>query len=179
MQDIERFVGIDPALTATGIVVKGLGGKVFVADTIEPPKRDHKIRRYQYLAEQVLKRIPKKRSLVLIEGYAFAATHRAVELAGVGEILRWLIWRRTGRFCLDIPPGTWKKFLCGRGTLKKEMIAQEVLARYDIKLGSSDEAVAFVLAEIGRLLVTREWGEMTVYRRNALKAIASGADLPY
>jgi crossover junction endodeoxyribonuclease RuvC len=87
-------------------------------------------------------------NLIVIEGYAYANPHTLGTLVEVGTAFR-LGMSEEGFGWIDCPPTTLKKFVCGKGTAKKEHILLDVYKHWKVSFDSSDEADAFGLAMLG------------------------------
>jgi len=90
--------------------------------------------------------------LFLIEGYAFGyggGGHRLVDLAGVGEMLRYVAWKKWHYWPIEVPPNSLKKYITGVGKGKKEKIILGVYKKFKKEFNTSHEAEAFSLARLG------------------------------
>jgi crossover junction endodeoxyribonuclease RuvC len=86
--------------------------------------------------------------LVVIEGYGFANKNTLVTLVEVGTVLRYFLWQADIEYT-EVAPTSLKKFVSGKGNVKKEMILKEVFKRWGYDVNSNDEADAIGLAYMG------------------------------
>lgn len=95
-------------------------------------------------------------TLFMIEGYAFGfggGGHRLVDLAGVGEMLRYVAWKKWHYWPIEVPPNTLKKYITGVGKGKKEKIILGVYKKFKKEFDTSHEAEAYALAHMGYDLI--------------------------
>ena len=142
------------------------GNDEFTYGVIEPPA-DMKspVARIDFALTEVLALLPGSESTwpatvrVFIEGFAFAANgNRALQLAGVGYMIRHALWKR-GVPYLEITPNQGKKFLTGKHNCDKNLVLKEVYKRYRTPAGEPIDveddniADAINMAMIGRTLL--------------------------
>ncbi len=96
-------------------------------------------------------RVATKPYKIIIEGYGFARTQNIVPLIEVGTAVRYLLFQQ-GFSYIDVPPTSLKKFVTGKGNVKKEMMLKEVYKRWSIDCDTNDEADAVGLAHMGMAL---------------------------
>ena len=155
------IIGIDPSLTATGVVVLR-DGKVELAEatknrpdlgTIERVKliRERIIDITENLTDEEERQAP---DLITIEGFSYGSKGRSLfDIAYLG----WRIREDLERFriedgipWLEVPPSQLKKFATGQGNANKEIILQQVYKRWGVEFSDNNQADAYVLAQIGR-----------------------------
>ena len=88
---------------------------------------------------------------IVIEGYGFTRTQNLVPLIEVGTVLRYRLFLQGYKY-IDVPPTSLKKFVTGKGNVKKEMMLKEVYKRWNIDCDTNDEADAVGLAYFGMAL---------------------------
>lgn len=71
---------------------------------------------------------------------------------------------------LEVPPARVKKFCTGKGNAPKDIMIQQVYKRWGVECKNSDEADAFVLAQIG-LAVAAGVDGLTQYQRDVIDEI--------
>lgn len=86
-------------------------------------------------------------SLVMIEGYAFAAQAQAHQIGELGGVLR-LGFYQVKIPVVEIPPTKLKKFATGKGSGKKEAPFGEAIRRLGYERNSHDEADALWLLQM-------------------------------
>lgn len=85
---------------------------------------------------------------VFIEGYGYANKHTLATLVELGALVRQVLHESEARW-YEVPPGTLKKFVTGKGTAKKDLVLLNVFKRFAISCESDDEADAVALAYFG------------------------------
>ena len=88
---------------------------------------------------------------IMIEGYGFARTQHLQPLFEVGTVLRYCLFLKNYSY-IEVPPTSLKKFVTGKGNVKKEMMLKEVYKRWKIDCDTNDEADAVGLAYMGMAL---------------------------
>jgi len=136
------YIGIDPSLTGTGIVVLDEQGNVLDKDLIST-KASHKIEdrlktiwnRLKYIIWDFAdKHVPGCH--IAVEGLSFGSKGESMlELAGLHYLIRYMIDREFCGVRHVVPPQTLKKFVCGKGNVKMEFQDNNIcdaycLARY-------------------------------------------------
>ena len=152
-------IGVDPSLTATGIVVIRDGNVELAATTKNRPElgTTERVRLIRALIIDTIfdedglhSEFP---DLIVIEGFSFASKGRSVfETAYLG----WRIREDLESFrteenipWIEVPPTQLKRFATGVGTANKEIVMQQVLKRWGYEAPNNNLADAFVLAKIG------------------------------
>lgn len=105
---------------------------------------------------------------IIIEGYGFARTQNIIPLIEIGTVMRYNLWT-DGYNYIDVPPTSLKKFVTGKGNVKKEQMLKEVFKRFHIDCYSSDEADAVGLAYFGMALDNKLKIELPQANLEALK----------
>lgn len=85
---------------------------------------------------------------VSLEGYSYgspAGKTQAFSLGELGGVIRLAI-HQAGIPMHIIPPGTWKKELCGNGSLDKTKSALEIFKRYGVEFARQDTLDAWAVA---------------------------------
>ena len=92
--------------------------------------------------------------LVAVEGYSFALKGNAVtRLAELGGILRYRLWRREIAVKV-IPPTEWRKVVCGRGNLPKDLCRLEISKRYGVEHKDMNAIEAWAVGQCALMLAT-------------------------
>jgi Holliday junction resolvasome RuvABC endonuclease subunit len=108
-------------------------------------------------------------TVVIIEGYAFGGQGNNVICgAEIGGIVRMDLFTRDVPF-VEVPPSTLKKFVSGKGNIKKNLMLKEVYRVWNMNLDSDNLADAFGLMKIGQVLLKRETA--TKAQRESLKKV--------
>jgi len=83
----------------------------------------------------------------IIEGYGFANKHTLVTLVEVGTVMKYTLHLYRVPI-LDVPPTSLKKFVSGKGNVKKDVMMLEAYKRWQFE-GTDNEVDAFCLAQFG------------------------------
>lgn len=148
------FLGIDPSITNTGVVLLDADGKLLgCADGSEYTKGIKGFDRYIAQAEGVARFVQSlcKAKCTIIcgyEGYSYNSPHRAFDLAEYGGILKQVLRKHLGIDTIYlIPPTLNKNFATGHGTASKELMQQAAADECaDLSDTSNDICDAYFLA---------------------------------
>ena len=145
---LTNIVGIDLSLTATGLCSRSPRGGYSTEEF--SPKKKVLIARWVAIRKYIRDFLPlSKKCFVFIEGYAFAARSRSVTgLAEIGGIIRMDLYDH-GIEYIEIAPTMLKKFVTGKGNVKKDLILKEVYRRWNMDLESHNMADAYGLVKLG------------------------------
>ena len=155
------IIGIDPSLTATGIVVLR-DGKVELAEKTKNSPDLGTIERVRLIRERIIDITEnlineeewQAPDLIAIEGFSYGSKGRSVfDIAYLGWRIREDLERLKEQDnipWLEVPPSQIKKFATGQGNANKEIILQQVYKRWGYETHDNNIADAFVLAQIGR-----------------------------
>lgn len=154
----ELVLGIDPSLTATGLVVFD-GEKIVKQELLSSKLKG--ISRVIDLEQKFIKFMTENKvSLVCIEGYAYGMTDGSM-LASLGELggaLR-MYMEKAGVRYLNVSPGTLKKFVTGKGNSKKQLMLMFTLQRWGIPFTDDNLCDAYGLSRIAHTVLQHEAGE--------------------
>ncbi len=90
---------------------------------------------------------------IFIEGYSFMSRSRSVvDLAEIGGIIR-MDLHDHGLHFTEIPPTVLKKFITGKGNVKKDLILKEIYRRWGMDLDSHNLADAYALVKLGEAVL--------------------------
>lgn len=172
-RDALVYVGIDPSITATGIIVLRAGQTAIdYQDTIVTPSSANLFERICHIdarVHEVLKQYCSP-GLVAIEtpfvGRAGGDTSHM--LSALAFRLRALMY--PGDY-LNVTPSQLKKFTTGRGGAQKDVMLKTVWRRWNYDTDDNNRADAYALAR-----VAQAWceGPHTQYEADALQTIADG-----
>lgn len=88
---------------------------------------------------------------IVLEGYGFTRVQNIQSLFEIGTLIRYKLWKYGWKY-IEVPPTSLKKFVTGKGNMKKEMMLKEVYKRWNIDCDTNDEADAVGLAHFGMAL---------------------------
>lgn len=149
------YIGIDPSLTATGIVVLTEDQPGHNALLISPGKR-RGTQRLDYLRRKTIAFLRSCRSgagencepPVFLEGYSFGSRGQgAISLGEWGGVLR-LTLRDLQFPFVDIAPAQVKKYVTGKGNSKKPEIAVAAYKKWGFEFSDDNLTDAAVLAKM-------------------------------
>jgi crossover junction endodeoxyribonuclease RuvC len=163
-----RVLGLDLSLTATGWCY---GGPV-VEWGVHETKKLRGMERLEAI-QAAIQEQARNADLVVIEDFAFGAKGQALfEIAGLGYLIRYWLWKHGKRFVL-VAPTVLKKFVTGKGTADKSIVIREVFRRWGHVIDDDNAADATALAYIGMALAGT-W-EPTTAEQRAIVAELGGA----
>ena len=174
---INSIIGFDLSLTATGYAIgrvsepsdSGLRSPLISHGVIQPGKKVDGVQRLNVILTRVAELIAAD-SLVILEGFSFASNGSyAREIAGLGWLVRWWLWKRGVRY-LEIAPAQLKKFVAGKGNADKDLMLKEVLKRFALDLDNHNVADAVGLLYIGLALIGG-WEPTTDQQRAVVTAV--------
>jgi crossover junction endodeoxyribonuclease RuvC len=147
-----RVLGLDLSLTSTGYVLLGETGNVVWQGAVGSNKLrdverlamfDSWLRDYVHLKAGSVNGWPV--DAVGIEGYSYASANGLAQQGELGGIVR-LAFHQAQIPIHIIPPSTWKKVLCGKGNLQKDLVRIELFKRYNVEFASQDTLDAWAVA---------------------------------
>lgn len=177
---VTGVVGLDLSLTSSGVARVGEDGVPTDRFAVGSKASDGLTvgDRYKKILSAILQ-ITRPEDLVVVEDYAYninAKKSSLAQLAELGGLVKFSVWRRTARWPVTVASTTLKKWLTGKGNAQKDDLKLLAFKKYDIAFKTSDEMMAFGLAEIGHRLVFPEVGRVLFkYEKECLKTVlASG-----
>ena len=176
------IIGIDPSLTATGIVVFR-DGKLELAETTKNRPELGTIKRVtdiRFHIGSIIDNLETKEEwdnkwqapdLIVIESFSYGSKGRSVfDIAYLGWRIREDLERLKEQDnipWLEVPPSQLKKFATGQGNANKEIILQQAYKRWGYETHDNNVADAFVLAQIGRAYLG-ETDDLTAFQREVI-----------
>jgi crossover junction endodeoxyribonuclease RuvC len=151
----DYVLALDVSLAHTGYARADLATGEITKGLVEPVDVNG-MPRLAFLRDQLLKLAePTHRTLVLIEGYAYAAKGQAViSLGELGGVLRLALYEAAIPV-IEISPAQVKKFTTGKGNAPKNIMLKEVFKRFNVDIDDDNIADAFALVQLGCALVDR------------------------
>lgn len=141
------IIGLDLSLVATGLAQLdpvGIVGLRTIASSNRLRPEDRIVR-----IEDEVTAAMAGAELVVMEGLSFGSNDpSAQERAALHYIIRIGLHQRKVPF-LVVPPSSLKKFTCGSGAAKKEMMIREVFRRWGVEAADNNQADAAALAYLG------------------------------
>lgn len=162
------YIGIDPSLSSTGIVVLDKNSRLMSSTLIQSNlKGTERLIELRNLLRECIRRVDSPR--VLIERYSFGS--RAGQAFSIGEwggVLRVLLVE-SGHEVVEVSPSTLKKFITGKGNVKKDMILKEVFKKWDEDFNDDNLADAYGLARMNWSIDRKE--DLLKYEKDCIKVI--------
>lgn len=141
------FIGIDPSLTATGVVMMTKGGEE-LSFTMSPKTKDAARLEDFFTCFDMI--FDHDWACAAVEGYGFGARDsRAHSLGELGGIIRLLAHRHRVP-TLIVPPTSLKMFVSGKGNIKKDQVTKEVYKRWEFDAPNDNEADAYALVRMAQ-----------------------------
>jgi len=144
------IVGLDLSLTGTGMVRLANDDHEHWWFGTSPGCGNITERSFQ-IADEIRKNSAKG-DIFFIEDYAYGISPKKSSLATLAElggIVKLVLWRWTGKHPTVVGSGVIKKWISGRGDLKKDMIPVAVYKKFKVEFKKHDEFVAYALADFG------------------------------
>lgn len=152
---VRYAVGIDQSYSSTGLVVLDLEeGVVIEHCTIKAGNSEMKLGlRLHILISKLLSSMPSDvgSTYVCLEGGAFASEFNTFRLGELSGAIRYALYKE-GYEVEIVQPTTLKKFITGKGSATKVMMAQAVKERWGFENTSDDIIDAYGLARAAEYL---------------------------
>ena len=141
-----NILGIDASLSGTGIVVIDSKGTILYQENLGTKLKSYE--RLDYILWKVLDACTDYDiKYTAIEGYAFLGSGRITDLAELGGIIKFFLWLKN--YPLDIyPPGMIKKFITGKGNVKKDLMLLKVYKKFGIEFNDDNLCDAYCIAKL-------------------------------
>lgn len=157
-QNVRYAVGIDQSYSSTGLVILDLkSNTVIQAKTIKAGKPSMELGlRLSTLISEIRVALPKDvaSTYICMEGGAFASEFNTFRLGELSGALRYALYNEGYKVEL-VQPTTLKKFVTGKGSATKVMMAQAVKERWGYEHPSDDIIDAYGLARAAELFIKR------------------------
>lgn len=173
---MKSILGIDLSLTGTGLALRTdsiihaelqsshVGGWYF--KVIDTKACANKFERWRMIQETVTF-WSHFADEVIIEGYGFAS-FSAVDLAEIGGIVRYSLWRNSHPVT-EVAPATLKRFVCGKGNADKSLMLLEAYKLWGQSFEDHNLCDAFCLAQFGRALVPDPMQTLRQFQREVIE----------
>lgn len=142
------FVGIDPSINATGIIVLDEGANIIEQKLFSVKNEMFEESLIKY--EKEIGFIPNIINLqaVYLEGPAYQATGQAILQMGALHFMTRLFLFKKGKNYKIIAPGTLKKFVTGTGRSKKDLMLLKVYKKWGVEFDDHNLCDAYGLARM-------------------------------
>lgn len=148
---MKTYLGLDLS-TKTGAVVLDHMGEVLYAEEWDSSAKLSDYERADIQANHLLDVLDQYTPThIVIEDYIrhWVNPNVAIKLIGMGHILRYFLWSQDIEFNL-VAPTQLKKFVTGKGNVKKDVIRLEAYKKWDYEHKSDNVVDAYCLAQMGR-----------------------------
>ncbi len=148
------YLGLDPSLTNFGVVLldgnndKNVIINSMVLKTFPNKSMEERILKLSNNVFDLVSKIrdPKKNMRVAIEGLSYGSKGQAVaELGALHYFLRILFFDNGLKYQV-IPPTVLKKYVCGTGRAKKDLVLLNAYKKFQVSFESSDICDAYCLS---------------------------------
>jgi len=145
------YIGCDLSLTGTGVVVIDENGNIIKEQLISTKST-------QLIEVRIIEIWSKIRQIISeypcvnihIEGLSYGSKGAStLDLAGLNLFIRINLMIMDQKFTI-IPPTVLKKFISGKGNIKKNIVLKEIYKKFGKDFSDDNLADAFVLSEISR-----------------------------
>ena len=145
---MEYCIGIDPSMTGTAVVAIDQDGEIhcerLYSTKNDVPNEDRMI----YLGNSIMSMVEKYFSTipVYLEGISFASRGASIaEMAALNYHIRIRMRLRNIPYN-SIPATSLKKFICGKGNVKKEQMLLQVYKKFGVEFKDNNLCDAYCLA---------------------------------
>jgi crossover junction endodeoxyribonuclease RuvC len=137
------YIGIDPSLTSTGVVILDEKGNLIESRRIVP-KTKNAARLVEI--ENAIWDYLKPPNKIALEGYAYGSFAGREVIGELGGIIRRALYLQGSTYVI-VPPATLKKF-AAKGNAKKDELRLAAFKNWGVEFKSNDEVDAYILARI-------------------------------
>jgi Holliday junction resolvasome RuvABC endonuclease subunit len=141
-----RILGLDLSLRSTGYVLLDEDHVAWFgtvgSDTLREVER---LAMFDVWIRKAIEEHKLGMAYAAIEGYSYGSPLRATALGELGGVIKLALFDH-GIDTRVVAPGTWKKVLCGNGSLDKNNAAIELYKRHGVEFHSQDVLDAWAVA---------------------------------
>jgi len=147
MLDKKIFIGIDPSLTGTGIIVLDERGNIIQSKLFNTKSTEEIEARFISIWKEIQK-YTQKDSIINIEGVSFNSKgNTLIQLGALHYYIRIMMKKESLNFKV-IEPKVLKKFITGSGNAKKNLMLLQVYKKFGIEFSDDNLADAYSLARM-------------------------------
>lgn len=171
------FIGIDPSLSATAVVVLSEDAALIESHVVssKPSGRliGERMARFEHLVRRVKKIVDASQPLLIcIEAYSFGSKGAGVSsMYEYGGLLRYVLNRDYK--LIEVAPTTLKKWATGKGQCEKTAVICAITSRYGQHFQTDDEFDAYALARMA-LQIEKHEEPATVAQRESIHVAVNG-----
>lgn len=142
-----RYVGIDPSLAGSGLVILDNGANVLEEVSLKAGTEDDPLR-FMKLTQRIRKHLNPATDRVLIEGFSFGSRGKGVSsMYGIGWCIRIMLTQEVFKW-EEVPPASLKKFASNKGNAKKEDLVLPVFKKWGFESSSNDITDGYIMARM-------------------------------
>jgi len=144
----KHFIGVDPSLTETGVVIINDNGEALEERIIKTSPKDGIIeRRFEIIMDDIdIIRKVIRTEVIYIEGLALNTKNaKKFEMGALHHFIRFMLYKE----CIPhkvIPPKVLKKWTTGNGNAGKDKMKESCYKRFGIKYENDNLCDAYCLA---------------------------------
>ena len=153
------YLGIDASTKGCAACLIDEAAQIQRLATFRPPDKLDRIQRLVWIRNQV-QAFYNLASVAFIEHYAFARVNQAHYLGELGGLLRVSMYGFLPFY--EVNPQSMKKYICGKGNVKKNIVLEQCFRRYSIGsevLKDDNQVDAYCLAMMGRHFIGWKYHE--------------------
>jgi Holliday junction resolvasome RuvABC endonuclease subunit len=144
------YVGIDPSLTGTGLVILNKDGVITYQELISTKPSTEIEFRFEHIVNKLKLALSKEEDVhpkVCMEGLSYCSKGQSVlELSALHYMIRMMLRMFLKVPYEVIPPTVVKKFVSGSGAAKKELMLLNVYKKWGVSFEDNNLADAYSLA---------------------------------
>lgn len=144
------FVGLDPSINATGVVILDDCANIIQQRTFSIKNSDGLFEQSLMDYEKEIKFIPNIVNLgsVYIEGPAYQSAGQAIlQMGAIHFFTRLYLFKKNVNYKV-IAPGTLKKFVTGKGNSKKDLMLLKTYKKWGVEFSDNNICDAYGLARM-------------------------------
>lgn len=144
------FVGLDPSINATGVVILDDCGNIVEQKTFSINNTDKVFEESLIQYEKEIKFIPNILNLgsVYIEGPAYQSAGQVIlQMGAIHFFTRLYLYKHKVNYKV-IAPGTLKKFVTGKGNSKKDIMLLKTFKKWGVEFEDNNICDAYGLARM-------------------------------
>lgn len=141
---MNKIMGLDIGTSNIGVVILE-GEKIIYKETLKPEPKG--VERLEWVSDEI-ERLVLKHIVTdaILEGYSYMSKWRAHDLGEMGGVVRLKLHELKIPYSV-VPPPTLKKFACGKGNAKKELMMLFAFKRWNEEFEDNHICDAFCLAK--------------------------------
>ncbi len=141
------YIGLDPSFTGAGIITLNEKGDIVTSKLFETKSTEEMEDRIVSIWKEIKKYIEKD-SIIYMEGISYNSKGDAgLQLSALHYYIRIMLKSENLKYKV-IPPTVLKKFITGKGNVKKNVMLLKVYQKFGIEFDNDNLADAYSLARM-------------------------------